>query len=349
MFTRINIFTMTNDSSFLNPFQAASTQQNKEFARPAKYKIWNPNPSNPTAPPTPGVVMDVPKLVGRDPQGKSLFEYNKEIVQSVSCVILFASHGRKLATGKGAQHRIVCQSHDGHGPSVRIAEPLCRRTTSEDVANVLAQWKGYDKAKIEGVVGELTQGCGKLQFCGIKKNTGETIPLCPFARRDAITGQSAACKPHIHVSAYDIDNKREFEMTLTGSSIANNQKFISPFYEFFKFLRNQGPIVDGKQAGEPNFAYSVTLSAIKDGAYYLLGISNYTPLDAETRSAMRERAIAARESYEKFAHWVPGAKVIQAASQQPVSVPAPQPQPSAHFQQLPEKTKADWDGDDIPF
>ena len=338
------MFHMTNDSSFLNLFQAASTQQKREFTKLARYKIWNPNPGNPTAEATPGIVMDVPQLTGRDSEGKSVYTYTKQIVPHLECVILFASPGRKLATGKGAMHRVVCQSHDSNCPSTRIAEPLCRKVTSEDIANVLVKWKGYDKARIDGVVSELTAGSGKLQFCGLKKNDGDTIPLCQFAKRDPITGQSAACKQQVYVVGYDLNNKREFEMTLTGGSIRHDQKFTSPFYEFFRFLRNQGEIVDGQRAGEPNFAYSVTLDSVKDGAYYLLGISNYKPLDAETRIWMRELAIAARDSYNRMAHWVPGQKPAAQPTVTPAVVSAP-----TVIATVPEATKANWDGDDIPF
>lgn len=261
-----------------------------------EYKVWNPNPQNPGLPKTPGVVMTTVSREG-DKWVKS-----QEIVEKVRCVILFTSSGRKLSGGKSKNFQAICQSHDGLRPSLRIAEPLCRKVSAEDHAKTLAQWKGYDAAKVEGALKEQTEG-GKLAICGLKSKDG-FITLCPYSKdvKDKVTGQRGVCVRHIFIKAYDVDRKREFKMELTGGSIENNTRFISPFHEFFKFLRTQGPVVDGRNRGIACYNFILDLSSFANGNFFIANFKNYKPIEkAENRQDMKTRAERAKADYEKDA------------------------------------------------
>jgi hypothetical protein len=260
------------------------------------YKVWNPNPQKPDAEKTPGIVMRTTtfKIGGER-------ESTTEVVQKVKAVILFASPGRKLTKGGG---QAVCQAHtvsdiDGNEfvhqiPSLRIKEPLCRKASAEDVAAILSQWRSYDKAKVDAAVTELTSG-GKLQACGIQAKGG-FISLCPYARKDPITGQRGLCKSHFYVVAYDIERKREFTMELTGQSIEASNRFIAPFHEFFKYLRTAGT------NGLPCYVFSLDIASLTVGNFNIVNISGWKPVaQAENRKQMAERAKAASERYQKAA------------------------------------------------
>lgn len=268
-------------------------------------KVWNPNPQKLDAPKTPGLVITTKRKDG----GKWTSE--KENVDTIKAVILFSSPGRKLEKGVGKDHQTICSSHcvsktEGDQfakqiPSLRIKEPLCRKATAQDVAGIFSQWKNYDDAKVNAAVSEVTEG-GKLQVCGIRMDGGFAT-LCPFAKKDPITGQKAACKPHIYVKAYDIERKREFTMELTGQSIDYSSRFVAPYHEFFKFIRSAGPVENGKNKGLPSYAFVVTLSALQVGQYYILNINKWVPIvKAENRLEMKEKARVAAEAYEKAAH-----------------------------------------------
>ena len=277
----------------------------KSFTKYPKVKVWNPDPSKPGAERTPGLVVSTPTMTGRTAEGKEIYTWDKIIVPTVKAVLLYATPARRLATGQGAQHRTVCQSHDGHVPSLRIDKPLCQRATSEDVAAILSQWKGFDKAKLEERIQEVTLGSNKLSFCGLKKSNGDTIPLCPLARKDSITGQQGACRPHIYIKAYDLGNNREFEMELTGSSIRNDARYISPFHEFFKYIRSAGKPVDGRPTGLPYYIFEVDLTAQPNNQYFVLGVSGAKILESsDLRADMKARALTAEEDYQRSASFM---------------------------------------------
>lgn len=268
-------------------------------------KVWNPNPQKLDVPKTPGLVITTKRKEG----GKWTNE--KENVDTIKAVILFSSPGRKLEKGVGKDHQTICSSHcvsksEGEQfakqiPSLRIKEPLCRKASAQDVAGIFSQWKNYDEAKVNAAVTEVTEG-GKLQVCGIRMDGGFAT-LCPFAKKDPITGQKAACKPHIFVRAYDVERKREFTMELTGQSIDYSNRFVAPYHEFFKFIRSAGPVENGKNKGLPSYAFVVTLSALQVGQYYILNINKWVPIaKAENRQEMKEKARLAAEAYEKAAH-----------------------------------------------
>lgn len=262
----------------------------------ARYKVWNPNPQNLEAPKTPGIVMTV--TTKTKVNGKDEYTYTDEIVESVNAVLLFSSPGRKLAGAKGA---VICSSHDGVVPSLRIDQPLCRDTSAADVAKVFSQWKGYDEAKVKDAVKEATENSDQLKICGLKGSNG-MITLCPYGKKDQRTGQAPACKQNIFVHGYDIDRKREFKMVLTGGSISYGN-FIAPYHEFYKFLRTQGPVNNGRASGLPSYIYSVRLSSLPNRAYFVLNVKDYKLIEqAENRQDMKARAQKAKEMWEKDAH-----------------------------------------------
>lgn len=269
------------------------------------YKVWNANPQNPGAEPTPGIVMTTFKFRENNAEGRPQFDKEIEVVEGVNAVLLFSSFGRELNRGSGKTFGTVCSSHDGVTPSVKISKPLCGKTTAEDVAAVFSKWRGYDHAKVAAKVSEVTED-GKLSVCGIKAKDG-FIMLCPHAseKKDEDTGQRGPCRPHIFVKAYDVDRKREFQMQLAGGSIQSG-KFIAPYHSFFKFLQEQTKEVNGKTLNPPSYVYQVRLSPLPVRANFVLNVSNYTPIeDKETRLAMRDRAVRAKEMYEKRASYGP--------------------------------------------
>ena len=293
---------------------------------PPIYKVWNPNPQRPEITPTPGIVMTTTRKVGEEKEKQS------EVVQTVKAVILYRSHARQKSRGSGTSFRIECESHgynldetgDKMRPSLRVQQPLCRKVTAQDVAQVFSQWKGFDQAKVDAKVKEVTDGTGNLQVCGLKTSEGGFIPLCPKAKWDE-DGNKPSCKPLLHIDCYDIERNRPFEMRLTGKSISNDKRFVSPFAEFFKFLRIQG------EKGAPCFEYEVELSASKDGAYYYLNISKIKRIEDEgERVRMEHMALDARDAWHKKAAWVTkeqyeaqkaagGAKTTEQEPEKPVS------------------------------
>lgn len=317
------------------------------FVPLAEYKIWNPDPKKPDAPRTPGIIMSTQLTTGYRPDGSAIKEYKKDLTEKVNAVILFASPARKLKVQQGKT--ILCQSHDNHAPSLRIDQPLCRKSTTEDIVNIISQWKGLDQAKIMSKVQEVTEG-GKLVFCGLQKEDGEVIPLCPFSKKDPITGASAACKQNIFVRAYDIDRKREFTMELTGSSMQNNSKFISPFHEFFRYIRTAGK----DRTGLPCYVFNVTLESKVSGAYYLLGVSSPSiEADKEQRHRNRGMAIEAKEAYERAAHRLSKeayakSKAAQNATPATVEVKVVS-DPTVVAQDNRPVDETPFDDDDIPF
>lgn len=288
------------DGGFSGDLEYKRADEGRSMAQPwmAQYKVWNPDPKveyTAENPATPGIVMTEVSGNGEARTKKV------EIAQKIRAVILFTSYGRQLSVKDGV-FKTLCQSHDGVNPSLRIDEPLCRKISGVDVAKIFSQWKGYDEAAVKEKTQEVTQGTDKLQICGLKTKDG-FITLCPYGKKDPITKAKAACRQHVFVHAYDIDRKREFKMTLTGNSIQNDQRFVSPFHEFFLFLRTQGPQVNGRPASLPCYAFSVELSAAPRDRFFYLNLLNYKPIEqAENRESMKKRAEEARDKYEKDAH-----------------------------------------------
>ena len=284
----LNSFDMKGFGSDINYDQG----QKKSFGPPLPiYKVWNPNPQNSSAPRTPGIVMV--ETVGEGEQR----EKKIEIVDRVRAVILYSREGRQLASGKGANWSIKCASDDGVRPAIRIDKPLCRGTTTQDLVEVIGKWRGYDKAKVDAKVAEVVNGDGKLIVCGIRGANG-TIALCPYARKDPVTGNAGGCKPFRFVHAYDIDRKREFTMQLTGKSDMHGLKFNSPIHEFYKYLRTQGEVTDGRPCGHNSFGYRVVLSPAQDGNFYYLNVTDYQVIQDENNiKEMVDRAMKAAEKF----------------------------------------------------
>lgn len=270
------------------------------------YRVWNRNPGWDEAkdgpePTTPGMMMIT--KVGTGKEAKK----DKEVVDKVQAVILYTSHGRKFDSGNGRNYHVVCQSHDGISPSVRIDEPMCRDATVTDLVNIMSGWKGIDQARIDANVQSLTNGTEQLQMCGLATpgSTSPCITLCPMGRRDVkkdkkgniIKSTAAPCQPNIYVEAYDIKRKRRFTMELKGSAIKHDQKFIAPFHEYFKYMR--------KGTGSksfPCYAFIVDLYSASDGKFNYLGVANWRPIsDAANRAEMEKLALDSKAGYEKQA------------------------------------------------
>lgn len=312
------------------------------------YKVWNSNPKAPGATPTPGVVMRTMTREGE----RSV--YQNEVVESVRVVFLYRSIGRKV---EGQDGGIKCQSHgyvlDPEGkkarPSLKITEPFCRDATAADLAKVFSEWKGFDAAKVDAKIQEVTEGTGCLQVCGLKAKDGSLIALCPSARWTKVGRKNVKpdCKPHVFVVGYDLERNREFKMELTGGSIQADQRYTSPFANFFASLRGKP---EGKNVC---FAYEVTLGFKANGAFYVLDVHSAKELPEADRSQMEVRALDARDRYLRSAMWLSKeqyeAQKAQAAegggdasaSQEVVA----QSKSHAPEQSLP----ASFDDDDIPF
>ena len=316
-----------------------------------KYKVWNLNPqwkSDPqvadspkSQPITPGIVMKTMKKDG------SQWSHTEEIVPVVRAVILFNSSGRQVETREKGKMVIKCSSHDGVHPSMNVKEPFCRDATAADIATLVGNWREMDQAKIEAKVQEVTDG-GKLSFCSIKTNSG-FITLCPHAKKDPRTGAKAICKQHVFVKAYDLDREREFTMQLTGSSIDTGPKFISPFYEFFDWMRNQPLVtVNGQGRQAPCFVYEVELASMASGAFYLLNVKNYKRLPEEKWGTMKSMAYAAKDAYQKSSMRL--SKEEYDKTRKP-AVPANKPEAPAVTAPVVNTTvnSVSFDDDDIPF
>lgn len=251
---------------------------------PLRYKVKNQRPGINDKDFKPGIVATKSKRLS-----DGTYEKESMLLEgAIEVVILFSSDGRSLRVPPRFQ--VSCGSHDAVHPSLRIQQPLCRETTAEDLARTFSQWKGYDKAKIDGAVEKHTAGSGKLQVCAIQKADGGTIALCPFAKKDKL-GRPAACKQHLYVRGFDLTNNRDFEMELTGGSMAYNQKYIAPIHEFFRFIQTEDKAC---------YEYTVFLSAQEVEGRYLLGVSDYKLLEAR-QEEFKNRAEEARERYRQQA------------------------------------------------
>lgn len=322
------------------------------FTKLHRYKIWNPDPKRPDAAVTPGVIM-----AHKDASGAK----TTEVVESVQAVILYASQSRLLKGNATTDWRPICQSHDGHAPSTRVLQPLCRKATAADVAEVVGAWKNFDEAKVSGVVQEVAPG-GKLDFCGMQLKNGDVIPLCPYARVDPVTQKLGPCRKFLYLHCYDIERGREFTVELGGKAIQHDKKCKASIHDFYKFLESKGNL--------PSYAFRIRFEALRDGEtpYYMANFRGWQPIaDATNRAAMKSRAEDAKESYERQAAWRPQDKVVtatasQSGAAQPVAAqpaqqasappkPAVKPQPPPVAQPAPplEPPEVSFDDDDIPF
>jgi hypothetical protein len=315
------------------------------------YKVWNPNPKNPGQPVTPGVVMV--SVTGRGAEKVK----SEERTDKVRAIILFRSAGRMLAGGEGKNFNVQCQSHgyitDDTGkkmrPSLKIQQPLCRDATAQDVAQIFSQWKGFDQAKIDAKVAEVTEGTGCLQVCGLKAADGSLIALCPSARWTKVGRRNIApaCQPREFIHAYDLDRKREFKMELGGQSIKNDQKYVSPLFQFYAWIRAQG-----KEA--VSFQYEVEISPLQNGAFYVVNVANPQKIDEALLAEIEPRAHDAKDRYLRQASWLPKEEYERRKAQagggddkSPQSItsrPVQQPELPPALQK-----PVSFDDDDIPF
>jgi len=237
------------------------------------------------------------------------------IAQSIRAVILYTSDGRKLVKKVGGKFATTCCSYDGESPAPKIAAPECNKLTSEGLVNILSKFKGYDKAKIEAKVAELTED-NALAFCSIKTANG-FIPMCPKARWNEDAGTSGPCKPLVHLFGFDIERQTVFKMELTGRSIASDKRFTSPLALYRKWLG---------QKRVNCYAFTVELSPAKDGAFYHLNVENYTPIiDAEERARMKAMAHETYERFQRNASWTPSKQSEEGAEEAPQKTAAPAP------------------------
>lgn len=296
-----------------------------------KYKARNRNMKNPSEAFTPGILMRTSTKEG------DKWVSSDETVASVNAVILFISPMRKL---EGAKGKLVCGSHDGCAPSPNLKDPKCRKASVNDLVQILSKWKGYDEAKIKGTVGLLTNGGATLEMCGLKKKDGDIIPLCPMAMRDKDLGKPASCKPYIMAYCYDLDRKRNFTMELSGGSIRMRDDYLAPFHQFMK---------RANESGVPYFGYSVRLSSLEDGGFFLLNVDGDVQLDEETLADMNERALAASERHQKAAtrlsreDYLAQKKEKEAKAAEPPSPPPSIPKPVI------QNDSVSFEDDDIPF
>lgn len=224
-------------------------------------------------------------------------------VDSIRAVILYSSDGRKFQRKSQTGLETVCESFDGLTPAVRVKDPQCRKLDAAGVAAVLSAFKGYDKAKVESTVSDLTESTGKLQFCTMKARDG-FIPICPKARFDKEEGKGGPCKPIIKLVGWDLDRQQVFKMDLSGGSIFKNERAIAPIREFRAWLG---------QKQVPYYHISVRLSAKKDGKFYILGVDDYQPIgDQLERAKLKAMADSAKQSYMKTATFIPSTEAEKA-------------------------------------
>lgn len=315
------------------------------------YSVWNPPLAGDVAD-EPGIVMRVNQKVG------DKWETSKEKVPSVNAVILFATPARDFTKIRaGAKPEQLCHSHDGQHPSAKIDSPLCRKATASDVVQIISKFKGYDAAKIESVSHELTQGTGQLQMCGLKTANG-FINICPYAKKDPVTGAKPGCKEQMYVAGYDLDRSRQFIMELTGKSIRMGETFTAPIHDFFKALRKLGPAgEDGRAKGLPCYAVKVKLAPAKDGRFYYLDVALDSHItEAEELTNMQFMAHDALDRYHKAAMRLSKEafeasrkEKMQAKEGQGPAVPVqPTPEPPKVIQASPKKAVS-FEEDDIPF
>lgn len=251
-------------------------------------------------------------------------------VESVHAVILFSNNARKWQKKVSGKMELACCSYDGLTPAPRIKEPACRKLDAAGVSAVLGKFRGYDEAKIQTTTNDLTEGTGKLQFCALRTKTGG-IPICPKARYDEEEGKSGPCKPYVYAVGYDLERKTLFRMDISNSSLRaqKGDKPASPFLQYRAWLA---------QNRLPYYAIGVKLSAVKDGQFYTLNVSDFAPVaELEVRHQLKQMADAAKESYGRTAAFVPMTEEEKAKREEE------------------EKTKqkfqppAEFDDDDIPF
>lgn len=221
----------------------------------------------------------------------------EEVVNELKCVVLFVADGRRLKRKIDGKHQTTCMSFDGESPAPRIKEPECQKLTTEGLVNIISKFRGYDKAKIESKVKELTEDSPSLKFCSIK-TARDFIPLCPKARFNEDAGVMGPCKAVVSLYAYDIKRKQVFRMELSGKSIRNDKKFQSPLASYRKFIGQQRVNY---------FSFVVTLAPVKDGGYYYLDFKDYMPIaKPENREEMKQLAVEQREGFERMVSWAPG-------------------------------------------
>ncbi len=249
-----------------------------------KYKVWNANPQKPDAPRTPGIVM-----VSETGRGEDRVK-EVEVVDSVRAVILFKSTGRELARGSGKAFRTVCSSFGGDAPSAGIDKPLCKKANAQDLAQIFSQWKGFDQAKVDAKIAEVTDETGHLKICGLKTKDGH-INLCPFARKDPDTGQAGACKSHVYLLCYDLDRKREFTMQLGSKNTWSGEKYTSPILSFYKEVH---------KGDRDSYEYEVELLPELNGSNFILGVKKLNEITEQHElDNLHARAVNAAESYRK--------------------------------------------------
>lgn len=236
--------------------------------------------------------------VNKDGSGKKTYDKQTKTAEEIRACLLFWTPQRHV---KGKNGKVICSSHDGEVPSLRIDEPLCRRVSAEDLVKVIGQWKGFDQTKVDVKVMELTEGTGKLQVCGIPTKDDNFIRLCPFSKKDPVVGTPPACKESILLKGWDMDNELEFSMTLSGRSIRHDrkdseQKFTSPFFAFLQQARSSNKAI---------YEFLVTLKPAENGDFWYLDVADIMPIMAKDMlEAMAERAKAAKESANFAANYV---------------------------------------------
>lgn len=139
-----------------------------------------------------------------------------------------------------------------------------------------------DAARLKSLTGDLTETTDELHYCGLAKQDGTIIPLCPMARRDDL-GNRPPCKPQIVLSGYNLANGERFYLTADGASIRRDKETVSSLWQYLEFL--------GKE-GVPCYNVAVTLKSVKGAnGFYSLEVSDYTPIaDAGLRGQLKEMA-----------------------------------------------------------
>lgn len=210
-----------------------------------------------------------------------------EVVSEVRAVVLMHSRTRFLWSKTG----LLCGSDDGQSPSARIEKPKCQAVTAAQVAEVLSQFKGFDRARIVDLTDKLTENTGKLQMCGVAKSDGGCIPICTMGKRDE--RGPAPCKENLYLACYDIDRKRQFTMRLSGGSIRKDKGVTAPVWNFLARLGQQSV---------PCYAAAVTITPLQhDSGFYVANFAAEEPLDESLRDEMKALAHKELEAYERRA------------------------------------------------
>ena len=232
------------------------------------------------------------KVSNRDPKNPDAFQPGlivkdgdtKTACLNLHAVILLVSHNRSLFTkNKG----LVCSSDDGHSPSLKHKEPQCKKCTAADVAKVLKTFRNMDEARLTDLTGQLTENSDKLAYCGIAKDDGTLIPICPMARKDEL-GNKGPCTPVMTLAGVDLSTGRKFYLQATGQSIRRDKESVSPLWRFLETLGEKGV---------PTYNVSIELAAVKaDNGFYLLDVRHITPLSPEERKVYKVQAEKELES-----------------------------------------------------